>query len=82
MCLAIPGKVTHIDGDDPLARTGRVSFAGVITEANLSFVPDAGIGDYVLVHAGFAITKLDEAEAARSLGYIAQLDNLAAPKDQ
>jgi len=82
MCLAVPGKIMHVDGEDPLARTGRISFSGVITEVNLSFVPDARIGDYVLVHAGFAIATLDETEAARSLEYIDQHDAFAEREDR
>jgi hydrogenase expression/formation protein HypC len=74
MCLALPGKVTAITDDDPFLRTGRVAFASVVTKVNLSFVPEANVGDYVLVHAGFAIAKLNEAEAARSLAYIDELD--------
>jgi hydrogenase expression/formation protein HypC len=70
MCLAVPGQVLAIDGDDPLTRTGKVAFSGIVKEASLAFLPEAGVGDYVLVHAGFAITILDEAEAERSLGYL------------
>jgi hydrogenase expression/formation protein HypC len=57
MCLAIPGKVLTIAGDDPLMRTARVDFGGIVKEISLAFAPEAVIGDYVLVHAGFAMTR-------------------------
>lgn len=65
MCLAVPGQVMTIQ-DDQL-RTGTVSFAGVIKSVSLAMVPEAQVGDYVIVHVGFAISKLDEAAARRSL---------------
>lgn len=74
MCLAIPGQLLTIEGDDPLARQGRVSFAGVVKSANLACVPEAKVGDYVLVHAGFAIALVDEAEALRTLAYLAAFE--------
>jgi hydrogenase expression/formation protein HypC len=74
MCLAVPGELLSIDGDDPLFRSGRVSFAGVVRQANLAYVPEAKVGDYVLVHAGFALTVIDPAEAARMLETIAEIE--------
>jgi hydrogenase expression/formation protein HypC len=65
MCLAVPGQVMTIE-DDPL-RTGKVSFAGVTKSVSLAMVPEAQVGDYVIVHVGFAISRLDEAAARRSL---------------
>ena len=65
MCLAVPGQVMTIE-NDPL-RTGTVSFAGVTKSVSLAMVPEAQVGDYVIVHVGFAIAKLDEAAARRSL---------------
>lgn len=73
MCLAIPGEIVEIRGDDPLTRMARVRFGGVIREASLAYVPEAEPGDYVLVHAGFAIQTLDEEEARRTLELIEQL---------
>lgn len=67
MCLAIPGKIISLTGDDPMERTGRVDFGGVIKEINLAFVPETAVGQYVLVHAGFAIALIDEAEAQETL---------------
>ena len=63
MCLAIPGKIISIINDDPVMRLGRVTFGGIIKDVHLSYVPDSGVGDYVIIHAGFAISKLDEDEA-------------------
>ena len=74
MCLAIPGQVLDVEGDDPLTRTGRVSFAGIVKRANLAYVPEARVGDYVLVHAGFALTVLDEEEALKTLAYLAEYE--------
>lgn len=67
MCLAVPGKVLSTAGDDPLDRTARVSFGGVVREISLAYVPEAAAGDYVIVHVGFALRRLDEAEAVRVL---------------
>ena len=66
MCLAIPGKITSISGDDPLMRTGKVDFGGILKEVSLAFVPEANVGDYVIVHVGFALSRVDEEEANRS----------------
>jgi hydrogenase expression/formation protein HypC len=67
MCLAIPGRILNVEGDDPLMRQGRVSFAGVVKTVNLACVPQAAPGDYVLVHAGMALSVVDEAEAEQTL---------------
>ncbi len=76
MCLAVPGKLTSISGEEPLVRTGKVSFGGIIKEVNLACVPEAKIGDYVLVHVGFALGTLDEAEARRVFDYLEQMGEL------
>ncbi len=65
MCLAVPGKIVSVEGDDPLTRVARVSFGGVIKEVSLAYVPEAGVDDYVIVHAGFALSRIDEAAAQR-----------------
>lgn len=77
MCLAVPGKVISIHGDDPLTRMARVDFGGVVREASLACVPEAQVGDYVIVHVGLAISKLDEAEAQKIFEYLRQSDELA-----
>ena len=72
MCLAVPGQVVAIQ-DDPL-RTATVSFGGIAKEVSLALVPEAMVGDYVIVHVGFAISKLDEEAARRTLELLAQLN--------
>lgn len=82
MCLAVPGQVLEITRnnsicDDPLMRIGKVAFAGIVKEASLALLPDAKVGDYVLVHAGFAITLLNQSEAQRTLEYLDAMDAAA-----
>lgn len=76
MCLAVPGKIISINGQESLDRTGRVSFGGIVKEVSLAYVPEANIGDYVIVHVGFALSKVDEAEAARVFDYLEQMGEL------
>ena len=76
MCLAVPGKVIEVRGDEPILRTAIVDFGGIRKEVNLACVPEAGVGEYVLVHVGFAITTLDEAEAGRAFEYLRSIDEL------
>ena len=76
MCLAIPGKVIAMTNDEPLMRTGKVSFGGIVKEINLSFVPEAGLNDYVIVHVGFAISRLDEDEADKVFETLNQMAEL------
>lgn len=76
MCLAVPAKVIALSSGDPMTRTGRVDFGGVAKEINLAFTPEAALGDYVLVHVGFAISVLDEAEAEKVLAELKALDEL------
>ena len=71
MCLAIPGQIVDsevIDGN----RVGRVRFGGITRQAFLDFVPEAQPGDYVIVHVGFAISKVNEEEARETYEYLAQ----------
>ena len=78
MCLAIPGRIVSISDDDPIMRVGRVDFGGIVKEINLAYVPEARVGDYVLAHVGFAISMIDEAEAARvyeNLRKIAEIES-------
>ena len=82
MCLAIPGKIESITGDDPLARTGKVNFGGIIKDVNLAYVPEVQIGDYVIVHVGFALSKVDEAEAHQVFEYLRQMDELAGLEEK
>lgn len=66
MCLAIPGQLLSIEGHDEL-RSGRVRFGGVTKEVNLAYTPEAKVGDYVVVHVGFALSVVDGAEALRMM---------------
>jgi hydrogenase expression/formation protein HypC len=75
MCLAIPGKVISVD-ESGLSRVAKVQFGGITRTASLDFVPEAGVGDYVLVHVGFAISKIDEEEARKTLEDLQTLANL------
>ena len=77
MCLAVPGRIVSIDGVDSLLRSGRVDFAGVIKQVNLAYVPDALVGDYVLVHVGFAINTIDEGEARQVFEHLQEMGELA-----
>jgi len=75
MCLAVPGKVLTVTGND-IDRAGRVSFGGIVKEVSLAYVPEASVGDYVLVHVGFAISVMDEAEASQVFKYLKQIGEL------
>ena len=77
MCLAVPGRIISIEGTDPVLRAGRVDFAGIVKRVNLSYVPEASVGDYVLVHVGFAISMVDEAEARQVFAYLKEMGDLA-----
>ena len=77
MCLAVPGKILSIEGADPVFRTGKVSFGGIVKQINLAYVPEASVDDYVLVHVGFAISTIDEEEANQVFEYLKQMDELA-----
>ncbi len=81
MCLAIPGKIVSTDGDD-FMRTARVDFGGVIKEVNLAYTPEAKVGDYALVHVGFAISLIDEEEAQKVLAHFESLGELQAELDE
>jgi hydrogenase expression/formation protein HypC len=76
MCLGVPGQVLTIDGQDPLSRTGRVRFGGITKKVNLAYLPEARVGDYVIVHVGFAISRVDEKEAMQVFEYLRQMDEL------
>ncbi len=76
MCLAVPGKVIEIEGEDPLLRSARVSFSGVIKEVSLACAPEAVVGDYVLVHVGLAIGVIDRDEAEETFRYLKAMGDL------
>ncbi len=76
MCLGVPGKVISIE-PNPMGMTmGRVNFSGITKEVCLAYVPEVQVGDYVVVHVGFAISKVDEAEAQEVFAFLEQMDEL------
>ncbi len=82
MCLAVPGKIISIEGTDPVFRCGKVNFGGIVKQINLAYVPEAKIGDYVLVHVGFAISTVDEAEAQEVFEYLRKMGELAELEEE
>lgn len=72
MCLAIPGKIVELDEQDQM-RMGRVDFGGVVRETSMAYLPQVEVGDYVIVHAGFAISQLDEEEANETLRMLEEI---------
>ncbi len=81
MCLAVPGKIVSISGDDVL-RAGAVNFGGIVKNVNLAYVPEAKVGDYVIVHVGFAISVVDEAEARNTFQYLKEMGELTELEEQ
>jgi len=77
MCLAIPGKIVSIRGEDPLERMGKIDFGGILKDASLAYVPEASVGDYVIVHVGFALSRVDEDEAHKVFEYLKEMEELA-----
>ncbi|MCC5793251.1 MAG: HypC/HybG/HupF family hydrogenase formation chaperone [Chromatiales bacterium] len=76
MCLAVPGRILEVEGDDPLSRSARVDFGGLVRRVNLAFVPEAGVGDHVLVHVGVALAVIDEDEASRIFTWLGELETV------
>ena len=79
MCLAVPGRVLEVREAGDL-RSARVDFGGVVREASLAFVPEVRVGDYVLVHVGFAISRIDEKAARETFETLAELGSLELPE--
>jgi hydrogenase expression/formation protein HypC len=80
MCLGVPGKVLSIEPNATGMLMGKVSFGGIAKEVCLAYVPDVQVGEYVIVHAGFALNKLDEAEALEVFELLRQMESSAAPE--
>ena len=80
MCLGIPGRIVEV-GPEGLMRMGKVDFGGIVREVCLAYVPEAGVGDYVIVHIGFAISQLDEEEAHETLKLMAEMGILEVELD-
>jgi hydrogenase expression/formation protein HypC len=72
MCLGVPGKVVRLFDDNGLSM-GEVDFGGVVRKVCMAYVPEARVGDFAVIHAGFAISRLDADEAERTLGLISAL---------
>lgn len=82
MCLAIPGKIKSIEMQyDGMVRMAKVSFGGITKEASLEMLPDADINDYVLVHVGVAISKVNEEEAQKTFKYLEEIGELGELED-
>ena len=79
MCLGVPGQVLSVTTDALGVPSGRVSFGGIVKEVCLAYVPEAAVGDWVLVHVGFALAKVDEDEAARTLEALRREGEAAGP---
>lgn len=77
MCLAIPGKLLEISDGDPFSRQGKVSFGGIVKDVHLACVPEAKIGDYLIVHVGFAIGIVDEEEARKIFETWERIDEIS-----
>lgn len=77
MCLAVPGKIESVESVDADFRTGRVNFGGIVKDVNLTYVPEAKVGDYVVVHVGFALSIVDENEAMQVFSYLREMGELA-----
>lgn len=77
MCLAVPGKIIEMYDENGL-QMGRIDYSGTVHAACLAYVPEAEVGQYVLVHAGFALNVIDEAEAQRTLELLQEMSELAA----
>ncbi len=80
MCLGVPGKIIETFTSTTGMKMGRVSFSGVVQDVCLEYEPDAEIGDYVIVHVGFAISRLDPGEAMELLDYLVEIDESAEVK--
>jgi len=81
MCLGIPGKLVEVYAQDDLPM-GKVEFGGILRETCLAYTPEAQVGDYVIVHVGFAISRLDETEAEEIFSYLDQIGELAELEDE
>ncbi len=81
MCLAVPGKIVSIDTSNPDLRMAKVSFGGVIKDICVQWLPEAGIDNYIIAHAGMALSKLDEEEARLSLEAFDEMERLLSEED-
>jgi len=82
MCLGVPGKVIHIEDNALGLLMGKVDFGGITREVCLAFTPDVQVGEYVIVHTGYAISQLNEEEAEETLALLAELDTHSEEGDE
>jgi hydrogenase expression/formation protein HypC len=82
MCLGVPGLILSIEGTDAVERMARVSFGGIVKEVSLAYLPQARVGDYVVVHVGFAISRIDGEEAQKVFAYLKEMDELVDLKTE
>ncbi len=80
MCLGIPGKLIEVYGQDDLPM-GKVEFGGILKEVCLAYTPEARVGEYVIVHVGFAISRIDEAEAKEIFSYLEEIEQALAREE-
>lgn len=73
MCLGIPGRIISIEENELNMNMAKVSFGGIAKDVCLAYTPEAEVGDYVIVHVGFALSVIDEAEAQETLGMLAEM---------
>ena len=76
MCLAVPGKIVSIDESNPELKMAKVNFSGVSKEVCIQWLPDVAVGDYVLVHVGFALNKIDEKDAEETLRILREMGDI------
>jgi len=76
MCLTVPGQILRLGSEDPAGRVAEVDFAGIRKTVNLLFLPEAAVGDYVVVHAGFATARIPEAEALEAQEHFREIQRL------
>lgn len=76
MCLAIPGKIVSIDSSNPELKMAKVNFGGIIKETCVQFLDDVSVGEYVIVHAGYALNKVNAEEAEETFRFLDELNNL------
>ncbi len=81
MCLAIPGEIVSIHGEDEFLRTAKVRFGDVSKEVSLAMTPEAEVGQFALIHAGLAISIVDEEEAAETLAYLSHIGETVEEED-
>jgi hydrogenase expression/formation protein HypC len=76
MCLAIPGKLIEIEQDSSGVRMGKANFGGIVKQVCLEYTPEVELGDYVLVHVGFSLSRVNEDEAVRTYKLLEEMDQL------